>query len=149
MPPEGPTQAAEKQIFCWPSDEAGGRVWVLRISMSSWRSGDDDNFWSTEVGFEAMLDLLKDCDGESEMMDLLAMRIIEQEDMDGVCNVLREAGGIYYKDLKQCPELVKLGLLEPVNGRNDLLPPQGPGDKWKWRRIFEDTDGWSWVFRQH
>ncbi len=53
--------------------------------------------------------------------------------MDGVCNVLREAGGIYYKTLKQCPELVKLGLLEPVNGRNDLLPPQGPGDEWKWR----------------
>ncbi len=73
MPPEGPTQAAEKQIFGWPSDEAGGRVWVLLISMSSWRRGDDDNFWSTEAGFEAMLDLLKDCDGESRKMDLLAI----------------------------------------------------------------------------
>ncbi len=55
--------------------------------MSSWRCGDDDNLWSTEAGFEAMLDLLKDCDGESEKMDLLAMRIREQEDMDGVCNI--------------------------------------------------------------
>lgn len=40
-----------------------------------------------------MLDLLEKCDRESEKIGLLAMRIREQEDMDSICDVLREAGG--------------------------------------------------------
>ncbi len=54
------------------------------------------------------------------------------------------------KDLKECPEVVKLGLLEPENGRNDILPPKALRIRGSGGRIFEDTDGgWSWVFRQH
>lgn len=44
-----------------------------------------------------------------------------------------EAEGVYCKNLKECPEVMDLGLLEPENGRNDLLPLKGPEDEWKWR----------------
>lgn len=80
-----------------------------------------------------MLDLLGKCDRESEKMGLLAMRIREQEDMDGICDVLREAWRVYYKDLKECPEVLELGLIKPEKARNDLVPPTGPGDEWKCR----------------
>lgn len=76
-------QPAEKQIFGWLSDEAGGGVWVLRIPMASWRRGDDDDFWHTQAGFEAMLEFLAEGGRESERMGLLAMKIGEQKDMDG------------------------------------------------------------------
>ena len=45
---------------------------------------------------------------EQETMAPFEVKLRKQEDMDGVCDVLREAGAVYYKDMRECPEVVGL-----------------------------------------
>lgn len=114
-PNEWPLQASDKLIFGWPSHAAGGGVWVLRIPKAGLRRGDGDGDGDGmgSLSLEAGLEAIEESDREGEKMVLLAMRVREQEYMDGVCDVLKEAGAVYYKDLVECPEILELGLLEP------------------------------------
>jgi hypothetical protein len=59
--------------------------------------------------------------------------LTKQAEMDDVCDVLKQYGTVYYDEMEDCPELLKLGLLERDNSKNDLVPPRKPGDKYSWK----------------
>lgn len=133
-----PLKAAEKQIFGWSSEEVGGRVWVLRIPKAGLRPGSgDDVDWDSPAWLEAPFKGVEENDRQQERRGLLNMRIREQDDMDGVCDVLREAGVVYYRDLRDCPQVIELGLLEPITGRKNLEPRENPNHMWKWKEGHE------------
>lgn len=56
-------------------------------------------------------------EGLYDSMAPLEWKLDKQKDMDGVCYVLRDVGGAYYKDIKECPVVVQSELLEPFTGR--------------------------------
>ena len=110
-------QPAEKQIFGWPSDEAGGGVWWYGISKFRSRRSEEDWDFGTQAGLEAAIEIMEESVREQETMVPFEVKLRKQEDINGVCDVLREARAVYYKDVRECPEAVGLGLLEYQTGR--------------------------------
>ena len=115
-------------------------MWVFRIPKAhSRRNGDsEEDDLDTEAQIEAMIERMEIEEREraGEKMALLEVKLRGQEDMNGVCGVLRDAGAVFYEDLRECPEVVDWGLLEPVEpetGRNDWVPPDGLRGRPKWR----------------
>ena len=119
-----PMQGAERQIFGWPSQ---GGVWVFRLpqSLIRWTFGDDRSG-------DRMLECVERADEEGwdEQKSLLDSKLRVRENMDGFCEVLRIYGAQYYKDVKQCPEMHTLRLLEPVVGPNIWVAPPTAKEKW-------------------
>ena len=58
-------------------------------------------------------------DREGEMVAVVRMRVPEQKDMDGVCDVSREARVVDYKSLRECLEVVELPILLNWTRRGD------------------------------
>lgn len=116
-----PVQAAERQVFGWP---AGGGVWVLRLPKRGGELGSLD---------EELAALEEEDHGELERVGAHLAKLREQASMEGICRVLEEAGAVFYSDPTECSEVREMGLLDPEEGSNDLVPPEGPGDEWQWR----------------
>lgn len=93
-----------------------------------------------QVGFELeqMLHRIEEIEKNSNRTESLRKALRGQVDMAGVCEVLRQAGAVFYKDHRECPEVVKTGLLEPERKRNELMSLICPGGVWKWRAEAED-----------
>jgi len=133
-----PPKAAEKQMFGWPFEEIGGRIWVLRIPKAGLRAAyGNDVDRDCPAWLEAALKEIEESDRQQERMRVSNTRMREQDDMDRVCDVLREAGGAYYRGWRDCPQVVELGLLEPITGRNDVVPRENPNHMWKWKEGHE------------
>ena len=108
-------------------------MWWYQIPKFRWRRSDEDWDFGTQAGLEAAMESMEESVREQEKMAPFEVKLRKQEDMDGVCDVLREAGAVYYKNMRECPEVVGLGLLAAQTGRNGLVPPEGPCGGWKWR----------------
>ncbi|MDI1487965.1 MAG: hypothetical protein OHK93_007239 [Ramalina farinacea] len=123
-------QRATMQIFGWP--DSGG-VWIYRIPRIYLGLSDDDPPRDIGGDLEAGLKALetREAEGIDEKMSYLKMNIEAQDNMDGVCDILRDTGGEFYKSLEDCPEVVDLGLLTPDISRNDWLPPPHLMDRWQ------------------
>ena len=60
------------------------------------------------------------------------MALAQQSDVDGFCDVLKEVGAVYYRHLMQFREVEKLRLLRVDTKKNDAVPPDRLGERWKW-----------------
>lgn len=112
-------------------------MWVLRIPKALLRRmfEDEEDGLDSEEQLQVRLGRMEraeeECEGEK--MALLECKLSEQKDMNGFCDAFRDAGAVFYEDLRDCPEAVELGLLEPKMGRNDWVPPGDLWGKWEWR----------------
>jgi len=100
---ETTAQASPAQLFGW---SASGGVWVLRMYPRVMKEHENTLSTRTDQGRLA---------AATEVADrfFLAENLAkQQEDMSGLCRVLEDAGGEFYGDLRDCPEVVKLGLVE-------------------------------------
>ena len=92
-----PRQPSERQMFGWP--EKGG-VWVFRQPLHD------------HLPLEEQVQILKrDPEGleQQRYRDLLA-ELRNVTDMETVCDVLKNAGGRYYSDAADCPEVQSMGI---------------------------------------
>ena len=62
---------------------------------------------------EQMLRRMEEIEKNEDRMESLREELRELVDMAGVCEVLRQTGAVYYKNHRESPEVVELGLLEP------------------------------------
>jgi len=51
----------------------------------------------------------EEADYEHELNEL-KLRLSQQLDMEGYCNILQEKGAVFYQDPAECPEVKILGL---------------------------------------
>ena len=118
-----PVQAAENQIFGWPSQKAGGGVWVLRIP----------KIWRRPFPFDmdAMMKQMQEEERHGDQMKSLKERLKKQDDMDSACEVLRDAGAVHYERIEECPEVVELDLLRLESGTDALVQSDGSHSPWK------------------
>ena len=82
-------------LFGWP---ANGGVWILRDDPAE----------------ELRVNIMQKTARTEEIQDrfMLASKAIRQQsDMDELCRVLQEAGGQFYTNIEDCPEVNKLSLL--------------------------------------
>ncbi|KAH8586690.1 hypothetical protein B0O99DRAFT_643864 [Bisporella sp. PMI_857] len=102
QPPESLNDIKD-YIMGWPSD---GGVWVLRLPPGLFETRDLE---------EAMEYLGRIDDGTEVNYELehrqLKEKLREQKDMDGYSKVLKHEGAMYFKDPKDCPEILRFGLL--------------------------------------
>ena len=83
-------------LFGWP---ANGGVWILRHDLAE----------------ELRVNLMPETTRTGEMQDrfLWASEAIRQQsDMNELCRVLKEAGGQFYTNIEDCPEVKRLSLLD-------------------------------------
>lgn len=109
----------------------GSGVWVLQIPTAGLRyCGDSyikDPCRDSLADIEAGSAGIEQSDRKRGNMAQVKLRTKDQNNIDGSCNIVREDGGMHYKDMRDSPELMELELLKPETGRDGLLPPEGPG----------------------
>jgi hypothetical protein len=95
-------------LFGWP---ASGGVWVLRLWLSDSEFEISAGQYRTdeEIMEQNMAEGLRRVQ-EYEDNVVLVDRVNQQEDMEDVCCVLKEAGARFYAVIEDCPEAVELNL---------------------------------------
>ena len=88
-------EALPYQLFGWP---ASSGVWILRS-------------YPTEHSQQNTVLPATALDEMQERLALASEALRQQSDMEGVCRVLKNAGGHFYSRIENCPEVVKLRLL--------------------------------------
>ncbi|KAF2716097.1 hypothetical protein K431DRAFT_350583 [Polychaeton citri CBS 116435] len=88
--------------FGWPAE---GGVWVLR-QLPAWADELDSAPIGSHLEEDAAMDEMQ------QRFSIATSSFKEQDDMEGICRVIEEAGGRFYLNIGDCPEAVELGLLE-------------------------------------
>lgn len=105
-PHDRSVQAGERQIFGWSSAEG---VWIYRIPQEPLRlhpaDYDDDDAW-----LQAAATVLERGEPEIQALEKVQWGIRAEKEMEGVCEVLKNAGAMYYENIEECPEVLILGL---------------------------------------
>ena len=102
-----PLQETEKYIFGWP--ESGG-VWVFRIPREVWKSSIPEP--GSPDYIRAIFEYEENYARLSDKIEGMQRSIKEQSEMDGVCDILSDAGAIWYPDIKDCSEAQDMNLVE-------------------------------------
>jgi hypothetical protein len=96
-------------FFGWP---ASGGIWVLRLWLTDSELGisSAEQYRSDEEIMEQNLQEILKREQRYEDNIAIADKVNQQEDMEGVCRVLEEAGARFYAVIEDCPEAVELNL---------------------------------------